>query len=128
MNLLVVPADSSSLGSLRESLLAADTSKSGLREALGESVRTGRKACRARSASGCRVLGVLFACNGRRVLREAIKEATDQLDLEENSLTKLSVSTIRNLLEVGLIEHVRRKNRGPARTGRESLCGIRNRA
>ena len=50
------------------------------------------------------VLGVLFACDCRRVLREAIKEASDQLGLEENSLAELSVSTIRHLFELGLVE------------------------
>jgi methylase of polypeptide subunit release factors len=56
------------------------------------------------------VLGVLFACDGRRTLIEAITEASDQLGLEQNSLTKLSVSTIRKLFELGLIERVAAKD------------------
>jgi hypothetical protein len=52
------------------------------------------------------VLGVLFACDGRRVLRQVINEASDQLGLDESALIEPSVTTMRRLLELGLVDRV----------------------
>lgn len=51
-----------------------------------------------------RALGVLFACDGRRTLRQAIGEASDQLRLEAHELTEPSLAMIGRLLELGLVD------------------------